>query len=176
MKYLALLRGINVGGKSTVRMAELQESMRKAGFRNVSTFINSGNVLFESDETDIQQLTKQIDALLLKTFFAIKTVVISDKNLEDIIKHIPDSWTKNDLQKYIAFIKSPSVPEDIIQEVQLKEGIDFIEKGPGVVFMSTKMDGLTKSGFPKLITKKVYQDITIRNYNTVEKLALMMRK
>lgn len=176
MKYLALLRGINVGGKSTVRMAELQESMREAGFRNVSTFINSGNVLFESDETDIQQLTKQIDALLLKTFFAIKTVVISDKNLEDIIKHSPDSWTKNDLRKYIAFIKSPSVPEDIIQEVQLKEGIDFIEKGPGVVFMSTKMDGLTKSGFPKLITKKVYQDITIRNYNTVEKLALMMRK
>ncbi len=176
MKYTALLRGINVGGNSTVKMSELQETFKNAGFSNVATYINSGNVVFESNKNDVKQLTKEIDLLLQKTFFAIKTVVLSYEELQHVLEHIPNTWKNEDLRKYIAFVKNPSKPDDVIKEVQLKDGIDFIEKGPGVVYMSTKMSGLTKSGFPKLISKAIYQDITIRNYNTVEKLFALMEQ
>lgn len=176
MKYIALLRGINVGGNNTVKMSELKEVFKKAGFTNVSTYINSGNVMFESDENDVKWITKEIDIALQKTFFVIKTIVLSYKELEHVLEHIPNNWKGGNLRKYVAFVKNPSKPDDVMREVQLKEGLDFIERGIGVVYMSTKLSGLTKSGFPKLITKKVYQDITTRNYNTVQKLHTLMQQ
>lgn len=176
MKYLALLRGINVGGKNMIKMSALKETFQHAGFTNVTTYINSGNILFESDKSNTEHLTEEIDALLQKTFFSINTVVLSYKNLADIITHVPNTWTQKSLRKYVGFIKGPAKPDEIIKEVQLKDNIDFIEKGPHVVYMSTKMTGLTKSGFPKLITKPVYKYVTIRNYNTVQKLLMYMEQ
>src|SRR6266849_7453622 len=141
MKYLALLRGINVGGNAPVNMAKLKEVCIKTGFTNVLTYINSGNVLFESKEHDSTRLTKEIEELLQKNFFAMKTVILSYEELQQVMKHTPNTWKTEDLRKYIAFIKPPSSPEDVIKEVQLKEDIDFIDPGPGVVYMSTKMNG-----------------------------------
>src|SRR5258706_6585564 len=170
MKYVALLRGINVGGKSTVKMSELKEVFEIAGFTDVLIYINSGNVIFDADQKDIKKITSDIDSLLINSFFAIKTIVISYKDLKEVSNNTPNTWKTEDLRKYIAFVKSPTMPEDVIKEAKLNPDVDFIEKGKGVIYMSTKMSGLTKSGFPKLIQKKVYQDITIRNYNTVQKL------
>ena len=176
MKFVALLRGVNVGGKGTIKMTVLREAFIKAGFRNVSTYINSGNIVFESDAKDKKKLTVEIEKLLAEAFFAIKTVVISEAELKKVFAEIPDSWKKEDVRKYIAFVKLPSKPEDVIREAQLKTGVDFIEMGHGVVYMTTKMEGLMSSGFPKLIAKKIYRDITIRNVNTVKKLLLFMKK
>jgi len=176
MKYLALLRGINVGGKGTVPMTALKTAFEKAGFTNVSTFINSGNVLFEAEKKESDHLAQEIDSFLHTTFFPISTVVLSEIELHKIVDNIPQSWHKNDLRKYIAFLKVPHKPEEVLQVAQLKEGIDFMEKGPGVVYMSTKMSGLTKSSFPKLITKEIYQYMTMRNYNTVQKLLALIEK
>lgn len=60
MKYVAFLRGINVGGNSIVKMLELKEAFIKSGFINVLTYINSGNVIFESDEKDIERIEKKL--------------------------------------------------------------------------------------------------------------------
>lgn len=174
MRYIALLRGINVGGNSMVKMSDLKNVFEKEGFSNVSTFINSGNVIFESDKTDSNQLRKDIETLLSHNFFEIKTVLLSQIELETVVKQIPKSWKTEDLRKYIAFVRSPTIPTDVIKETQPKERTDFIEVGKGVVYMSTKMEGLTKSSFPKLITKKIYQDITIRNFTTVQKLLALL--
>jgi uncharacterized protein (DUF1697 family) len=176
MKYLALLRGINVGGNATVNMATLKQVFENAGYTNVMTYINSGNVVFDSDESNNEQLTKKIETILQRTFFPIKIVVLSHRELLAVIDHMPKNWKATDLRKYIAFIKNPTTPEDLIKEAQLKDGIDFIAKGPGVVYLSTKMEGLTKSNFPKLIAKKVYKEATMRNYNTIQKLLSMMEK
>ncbi len=132
MQYLALLRGINVGGKGIVKMVELKESFEKAGYTNVRTYINSGNVLFESVETDTEKLEKDVENLLQQNFFAIMTVVVSKKKVHKILESMPHSWKNDDLRKYVAFVKPPTKPDEIIKEAQLKEGIDAIEKGPGV--------------------------------------------
>lgn len=176
MKYLALLRGINVGGNATVSMNTLKEALEKAGYANVLTYINSGNVVFESDESNNEHLTKKIETILANTFFPIKTVVLSHREIQSVVDHIPKNWKTENLRKYIAFIRNPTKPDDLIKEAQPKEGIDFIDKGPGVVYLSTKMEGLTQSSFPKLITKKVYKEATMRNYNTIQKLLTLMEK
>jgi uncharacterized protein (DUF1697 family) len=176
MKYVALLRGINVGGNSTVSMSILKETLSNISFRNVSTYINSGNVLFESDQKESLTLETEIEAILEKTFFPIRTVVLSEETLQHVIEKAPSMWKTDDVRKYVAFLKSPTKPSDIAKEFQPKEGLDFIDEGPGVVYLTTKMEGLTQSSFPKLITKKIYQDMTMRNFNTVEKLFSLMQK
>lgn len=174
MKYVALLRGINVGGNSIVSMAGLKAAFEKAGFSNVSTFINSGNVIFESLETNTAKLTEQIDGMLAKNFFVIRTVVVSQKELEQILDEVPARWKKDDVRKYVAFLRGGTTPDDVIQTAQLKEGVDFLDKGHRVVYMSTLMEGLSKSSFPKLSSKKIYQDMTIRIVTTVQKLAALL--
>src|SRR5258706_12129614 len=86
MKYIALIRGVNVGGKSTVKMSELKEAFESAGFTQVLTYINSGNVIFESDQKDIKKIADEIDFLLDDKFFSIKIVVLSCEDLKKYLK------------------------------------------------------------------------------------------
>ena len=175
MKYVALLRGVNVGGKSMVKMTEIKKVLEKEEFSKVSTYINSGNILFESEKKN-SELTKEIEKILKDNFFEIGTVVLSDDDLKDVLQQVPQSWKQDDVRKYIGFLKDSIRAEDVIQVAELKEGIDFIDKGPHVVYMTTKMEGLTKSSFPKLISKPIYKQITIRNVNTAQKLLTLLEK
>ncbi len=175
-KYVALLRGINVGGNNIIKMAELKIAFEKNSFTNVKTYINSGNVIFESAEKDIAKITQNIEKDIAKTFKQnLQVVVISQKQLETVISEIPTEWKKgHDLRCYIAFIKEPFTPADFIKEVKLKENVDSVKTGKKVVYMSTKLEGLTKSGFTKLAGTKIYKNITIRNLNTSQKLLALM--
>ncbi len=177
MKYVALLRGINVGGNSIIKMVDLKECFEKCGFKNVSTFIQSGNVIFESEMTNVQEITKKLEENLLKTFdIPIRVIVLSSTQLQKVLSGVPDEWNKDDLRCYIAFVKSPVTSKDVLKEVQLNKDVDFIKTGQGVLYMSTKLSGLTQSGFSKLSRKKIYQDITIRNYTTTQKIFNLMKK
>jgi uncharacterized protein (DUF1697 family) len=176
MQYVALLRGVNVGGKSLIKMAEIKEAFQKAGFTNVTTYINSGNILFESEITDIEHLENTIEALFEKNFFSITTIVLSVTDIRDVLSQVPKNWQHDDARRYIAFLKNPTKPEEVINQAQLKEGIDSIAKGPRVVYMTTLMSGLTKSGFPRLAGKPIYKRTTIRNYTTVQKFFQLMQK
>lgn len=169
MKYVALIRGINVGGKSIVKMVDLKSAFEKIGFKNVSTYINSGNVLFESDKKiDFTEIEKQLSKIFK---FEMRVVVISIEKLDQILKNVPNEWkNKNDLRCYVAFLRGSTSAKEVLDEIDLKDGVDSIKHGEGVLYMSTKLFGLTKSGFPKLIQKTIYKEITIRNYNTVKKL------
>lgn len=176
MKYVALLRGINVGGNTMIKMSDLKLAFEKSGFTNVMTYINSGNVIFESTEKNKEKLVEILETMLLQTFHSpIRVVVLSDKELAAVAAQIPETWKKeNDLRCYIAFVKPPVTTKEIIKEIVPKEGIDFVDEGPGAVYLSTKLSGLTKSSFTKLASKKIYQDITIRNLNTTQKLLSLM--
>ncbi len=68
MQYIALLRGINVGGKRPVKMSVLKTAYEAAGFTNVQTYINSGNVLFEAPETGLTTLAATCDQIMVETF------------------------------------------------------------------------------------------------------------
>jgi uncharacterized protein (DUF1697 family) len=168
MKYVALLRGINVGGNNIIKMTDLQKVFETAGYTNVKTVIQSGNVIFESRETDKEIITGRLEAVLSKAFqYSSKVVIRSHKEMTRIISEVPKIWNqKNDVRSYILFIKEPVTENEVASEVEVTEGIDSIKTGIGVVYMTTKMEGLTKSKFSKIIGKKVYKDVTMRNYKT----------
>ncbi|MFM8423658.1 MAG: DUF1697 domain-containing protein, partial [Chloroflexota bacterium] len=94
-QYLVLLRGINVGGKNIIKMADLKASFETMGFSNVLTYIQSGNVVFQSDEKDKAVLTTKIEKGLSKRFnFEAKVVVIAQKELAAIVKSAPKGFGK----------------------------------------------------------------------------------
>jgi uncharacterized protein (DUF1697 family) len=176
MKYIALLRGINVGGKMIIKMSDLKTTIENCGFTNVNTYIQSGNIIFESNEKDPNIITTKLENELLKSLkYHLRIVVRTYQQLKAILSNVPDDWkTRQDMRCYLAFVKEPATAEDVIHELALKEGVDSVKDGEGVVYMSTLLSGLTKSGFTRLINKIVYKDITIRNYNTCQQLLSRM--
>jgi uncharacterized protein (DUF1697 family) len=178
MKYTALLRGINVGGNSIIKMILLKECFEKAGFKNVVTFIQSGNVVFDSPEKNTAKLESKIEKLILKTFkIESKAMVRSLPQMKETVAKAPAAWKrKNNLRCYLAFTKAPITAKDVIKESVPKPGVDELKAGNGVVYMSTKLNALTKSGINKLIVKKIYKFMTIRNFNSTQKILALMEK
>ncbi|RJQ20230.1 DUF1697 domain-containing protein [Candidatus Woesearchaeota archaeon] len=175
--FVALLRGINVGGKNIIKMADLQAAFEKNGYTNVKTYIQSGNVIFTSTEKNTAKLEKDIEQFLSKTFNYQSTVLVrSAQQMKNLIASAPTNWArKNDLRKYVAFIKEPPSAGDAAKEIELKEGVDSLAIGPGALYLSTPLSGIMKSKISKLITKKIYQRMTLRNYNTTQKLAELLQ-
>lgn len=176
MKYIALLRGINFGGNMIIKMSNLKAAVENSGFTNVSTYIQSGNIIFESYESDTGKIASKLENQLTRYLkFNLTIIVRNHRQFKKILSNVPTEWKKRqDMRCYIAFVKEPTAAEDVIRELELKEGIDSVKAGEGVVYMSTLLSGLAKSGFTKLINKKVYKDITMRNYNTCQKLFARM--
>ena len=172
MRYVALLRGINVGGKSKVPMNDLKATFEKAGYTNVSTYINSGNVVFSTDDKDQKKLTATLEELLTKTFgFDLTVVIRSQAEIDTVITNVPIRWNDgSDVRCYVGFL-TDNATDEMIAEIPMKEGIDSLKILPGVIYMTTKMEGLTKSYFSKMSSKKIYKQVTIRNYNTTKKIA-----
>jgi uncharacterized protein (DUF1697 family) len=178
MKYVALLRGINVGGNSIIKMAGLKEAAEKCGFSNVRTFIQSGNVIFESVEKDNGKLSAKLEDCFSKNYsIESQAIILTEDQFRKVVGAAPEDWkTRDDLRRYIAFVRPPITPEDLLKEIKLKEDVDFVRAGAGVLYMSTLLSGITKSGFTKLVGTKVYKDITIRNYTTVHKLLELLEQ
>ncbi|MGE5042021.1 MAG: DUF1697 domain-containing protein [Candidatus Levyibacteriota bacterium] len=176
MKYVALLRGINVGGNSIVKMAELKRMCEDLGLEEVRTYINSGNVIFESglQKEDLEEMLEKGVLEKLKVFSQV--LVLSKEELERIMADVPKEWEiSKDMRKYISFIKKPAKPEDILPEVKITPGVDSIKLGNQTVYMSTLLSGITKTGFNKMIGTGIYKQMTMRNYNTVLKLFSLLK-
>ena len=89
-KYVALLRGVNVGGKNKIKMEVLRETIGALGYENVKTYINSGNVIFETAETDDNALSAIIEPAILSEFsLNIKVMVRKMSEIEEIVKNNP---------------------------------------------------------------------------------------
>ena len=173
MKYVALLRGINVGGKNMIKMAELKECLSVAGLENVSTYIQSGNVLFESDETNKAILTDTVERTISDTFgLQVPAVVLSKDDFEQAVKGVPKGWLQNPEWKYnYVFLKPPYDIDKVVVEIgTLKPEIESMTAGEGILYqaMSIKLFGRTTTG--KLAGQPVYKLMTFRNHNTVTKL------
>ena len=91
--FVALLRGVNVGGNNMISMSSLKASFEKMGFANVSTYINSGNILFKSKENDARKLERQIETMLSKEYkLECKVVVRSFPEMASLIENLPKNW------------------------------------------------------------------------------------
>jgi uncharacterized protein (DUF1697 family) len=176
MKYVALLRGINVGGRSPIKMGALKECLEQEGFESVATYIQSGNVVFAAGKSTDAKLTDQIERALSTTFgFDVPIVLQSSAQLRTVLAEAPASWRRrNDLRRNIAFLKRPLTSRQALGDVEVKEGVDDVSAGKGVLYMSTVMRSLGSSRLTKLIAKKIYRQMTIRSYNTCQKILALM--
>lgn len=175
-KYVALLRGINVGGNNKVEMKKLREVFESLGFSSVSTYINSGNVVFASSEK-VDGLSKKIEKALEKTFgFAIRVVVRDAKNIQALIKKIPSHW-KNDSEQRtdVLFLWDEFNKKTTLSLIVTTKDIDSLLYIPGAIVWNMKRSGYNKSGMRKFIGTLVYKNMTARNINTVRKLSVLLK-
>ena len=171
--YVSLLRGINVGGKNIIKMDKLKQCFVDMGFFDVKTYIQSGNIIFKTKDSDKLKLTKKIDKQLLKTFSSeIRTVIFSINELMEIIENAPKNFgTEPEKFRYdVCFLMPPITVDKIISTVPLREGIDYIETGKNTIYISRLVSELSKSYMQKIIKTPIYKNITVRNWNTTTKL------
>jgi len=174
MKYIALLRGINVGGNNKVSMAQLKLSFEALGFENVKTYINSGNVIFDATELSVAKLVEQCEAVIEKEFgFHVVCSVISAKDLKSAITHAPEWWGLDDSDKHNAiFVIAPVTANEIMKTVgEAKPEYEKVEAYGSVIFWTAPFKTFGRSRYSKIVGTAAYKFVTIRNANTARKLA-----
>src|SRR5690606_28280010 len=133
-QYLALLRGINVGGKNLIKMTALKACFEAGGFSDVITYIQSGNVLFESADTKRNQLAKRVESMLSRTFgYEASVVLRSRKQLQAIVTKAPAGFgARPKAYRYdVIFLKEPLTAKLAMQSVRVKPGVDEAHAGSG---------------------------------------------
>jgi uncharacterized protein (DUF1697 family) len=172
VRYVALLRGINVGGRTLVRMADLRTCFEELGFGAVSTYIASGNVLFESDERDAAKLAATIDAAIERRFaLPVKVVVLDRRAYGRIVKAIPKPWVGDDgLRANVAFLRPGTDAKQVVRDLEPDPAIEEVKAVAGAILWATRRDALNRSVMRKLIGGAAYKDLTVRNLNTTLKL------
>ena len=177
MNYVALLRGINVGGNNIVPMSELKECFEALHLKNVKTFINSGNVLFETDETDQVMLRSMIEKALENHFkIVLRIVLVDSERYQRVIKNAPAWWGKDATWKHnLIFLIEPYEIQDVVKAVgMLKPEIEAMKPGDGVLYQSMSFEKFGRTTAGKLAANPIYKKMTIRNFNTASKLALLL--
>lgn len=174
MKYVALLRGINVGGNNKVEMSKLKLSFESLGFKNVSTYINSGNVIFETKATDQNKLSAKIEEVIEKDFgLSIRVVTRDERNIKKVCKKIPSDWINDkDNKTDVMFLWSEFASKETIQLIATTK-VDSLLYVDGAIIWHLKKKDYSKSGINKFIGTDVYKNMTARNVNTVRKLVMM---
>ena len=180
MKYVALLRGINVGGKNLVPMAGLKKCLEELGFTDVATYIASGNVFFESDK-----LVDEINALLEKALpesfklddELIKVLVLTRRQLQAVIDSKPDGFGEQPEKYHSDAIFLMGI--DSASAMPLfnpREGVDKVWPGDGVIYSQRLSSQRSKSRLSKIMATPAYKSMTIRNWSTTTKLLEILKK
>jgi uncharacterized protein (DUF1697 family) len=172
MKYVALLRGINVGGNKKVEMAQLKKVFESLGCTKVFTYINSGNVIFETNE-NIEVFA--LEEALYTTFgFKINLVLRDAKNIKKLCKEIPDTWKNDTQQKTDVLFLWDKFDTKKSLDLITSTDIDAIQYIAGAIVWNVHRDNYAKSGMKKFTGTQVYKNMTARNINTVRKLAELL--
>jgi uncharacterized protein (DUF1697 family) len=172
--YVLLLRGINVGGKNKVPMADLKKCLEDLGFSNVSTYIASGNAILQSDKTPAE-IKKLIEKALVANFTLdselIKVLVLSHDELKAVINNKPKGFgDQPDKYHSDAIFLMDGDPDVAMSVFNPREGVDVVWPGKGVIY-SQRLSALrTKSRLGKIVGTLPYKSMTIRSWNTTVKL------
>ena len=177
-RYVTLLRGINISGKNRVPMAELRQGFEKLAFAEVKTYLNSGNVIFSSDEYDTKKFTNQIERMINNQFdLDIPVFVIAKEELEDILCNAPNWWGNENKEIYdnLIFMIPPATFTDVYNEIGApKEGLEKIKEYKKAIFWSfTRKDYRKTNWWSKTASANISSKLTIRTANTVRKIVGM---
>lgn len=174
MKYLALFRGVNVGGKNKLSMAELKECLEDFGFTGVRTYINSGNVIFETDQP-AATLPNAIEKSIAQRFTfdsdRIKVAVLSETGLAAIVKNAPKGFGQSPQTYHLDVLFVIGVDaQDVYDACELNPDVDAMWLGDGAVYFRRVSALRTRSRLSKIIAKPIYKNVTIRSWSTTTKL------
>ena len=172
-RFLALLRGINVGGRNIIPKDALRQCFEDLGFHSVRTYIQSGNILFRSDRTNVRELTEAIEHALSDRFsYEARAVVLSRRKYMSAVRAAPDGWGDDDAQRHNALFTLAGITPKraLVQLRPLRTDVDTVTVGPGVIFWSVPKEQQARSTLMKLSASPVYQQVTVRNHNTVSRL------
>ncbi|WP_071395026.1 DUF1697 domain-containing protein [Bacillus tuaregi] len=177
MVYVALLRGINVGGKNKIDMKLLKQMFERVGMQDVVTYINTGNIIFFNKEHSKAELASMLEEAICKGFgLKIKVVIRSVDEVKVIIRAIPETW-KNDkeMSSDVMFLWDEIDDETVLESLVIKQEIDTVTYVPGAILWSVDKKNVTRSGKSKIIGSKIYKQVTVRNVNTARKIYEMMQ-
>ena len=171
-RYVALLRGINVGGRNIIAMADLREAFEADGYEAVRTYIQSGNVLFESNAAP-DSLEDELEAMLERRLgFALVVVLRSHVQLRSVVEEAPDGFGR-DPDTYhsdVIFLKAPLSSQQAMGVVDLRDGVDQAWPGTGVIYFARLSERRAQSRMSRIVGTPEYSQMTIRSWTTTTKL------
>ncbi|AOT70560.1 DUF1697 domain-containing protein [Geosporobacter ferrireducens] len=178
MIYVALLRGINVGGKNKIDMKLLKETFGRLGMGSVTTYINSGNVIFIDERYTKPEISFLLEKGIYEDFnIEIKVLVRSMNDFESMMGILPASW-KNDgaMKGDVLFLWDELDQETVDSMLVIRHNIDTVLFAPGVIFWSVDKENVTKSGLTKIVGTALYKKMTVRNVNTTRRIYEIMQE
>jgi uncharacterized protein (DUF1697 family) len=176
--FVALLRGVNVGGKNMVSMGSLKGSFERMGFGSVATYINSGNILFTAEEGDARKLEGEIEAMLSSEYrLGCRVVVRSHPEVAKLVESLPADWAVDgDWKHNVIFLRHTIDSEKVLEGLEPTSGIERVVYRPGALLWSARAGDINRTAWVKLPGQKVYQDMTVRNLNTTRKLHELLKR
>jgi len=178
MKYVALLRGINVTGHHIIKMEDLRKYFESFQLKNVQTYIQSGNVVFDSSENNANTLTKKIESGLKKNLgYDVSVMLRTKTEMENVIENFPFKKLSEEKEKrvYIVFLSEEPVEEKKQVLLSCPSDVESYEMIGREVFILCEDKGYGKTKFNNgFIEKKLSLSATTRNWNTVNKILEMM--
>ena len=178
-RFLALLRGINVGGNNIIAKDDLKKCFENLGLGSVHTYIQSGNVVFRSDSTNVKKLTAEIEQALSKQFqYAAQAVVLSHRQYKSELQSAPENWGMDETRKHNAmFMLGNLKPAQVMDQLPAPiEKYEQVQIGKRAIFWSASKTNLGNTTIMKLGTMPVYKQMTVRNHNTTFKLLTLLEQ
>ncbi len=178
MRYVCLLRGINVGGKNKVDMKQLKTVFEEAGMTSVRTYINSGNIIFSTRKREHARLAGLLEDEIAERFgFRVNALLRDIDTMRSVVSAIPPEWTNDQSMKCdVMFLWEDVDRPSIVEQLDVKPGIEDVRYAAGSVIWRVDRANVTKSGMMKLVGTALYKRMTIRNCNTVRKLLELMEQ
>ena len=177
LRYVALLRGINVGGANLIPMSALRASFEGCAFADVCTYIQSGNVIFGATGLSERQIATRIGRALAAEFgYAGLVLLRSQAQMRDVIAKAPARFGKGP-DKYrcdVVFLDASLEASTALETIRTRDGVDEATAGPGVIYFSRLISRASQSYLPKLVSLPIYKQMTVRNWNTTTKLLSLM--
>ncbi len=175
MHFVALLRGINVGGNNPVPMRELKALCEGLGWTDVRTYINSGNVVFSADGT-CQALASALEAGIRERFgFPVSVLVLTAEHMERIGAELPADWVKSATMRTDVMFLWPEMDHPGIIDLLGPKAVDRVRHVPGAVLWNVLDADYNRSALNNLVGTKTYKAMTVRNVNTFRALLALLR-
>lgn len=175
IKYIVLLRGVNISGKNKISMAELKSELKQLKYENIITYLNSGNAIFETSIEDKKLIKENIEKMIKEKFgFDIPIFIMIKSELEDLLNNQPEWWGLDNKEIYnnIIFIIPPTKYEEVYYTLgKPKEGLEKVQEYKNNIFWSYNLKYYRKTNWwSKTASTNIANTITIRTANTMKKV------